>query len=131
MEPGRELDALIAEKVMECSVSYIIHSPEPRCGCRSQHHNGRVGEAYIDHGQLCVLRAIPEYSTNIAAAWEVVEKMRENQTVGIHEYSEGWEVVLIGPGCAVADGQADTAPHAICLAALQVVGHTIDTEEQT
>ena len=70
----------------------------------------------------------PRYSDEIAAAWQVVEKMRE----------QGWwvevrsdynaTVPLTRTICAFGKGQvcefaeADTAPEAICLAALAVVG---------
>lgn len=105
MEAGRELDALVAEKVMGLDCSWR---------CVTLDGTGR------DRGPA---RRIKPYSTNIDAAWEVVEKLKENHTVNIHGYSDGWEVGLIGPGSAAVDGQAETAPHAICLAALKAVGH--------
>lgn len=57
MKPGRELDALVAEKVI------------------GKKHN-QPGTMGGDLDELYGMAA-PHYSTDIAAAWEVVEKMRE------------------------------------------------------
>lgn len=70
---------------------------------------------------------LPPWSTNNAASWLVVEKMRE----------QGWDITIswdrrfgawiVQPWMA-PDGDeelganGDTAPHAICLAALQAMG---------
>jgi hypothetical protein len=69
-------------------------------------------------GEIC-----RDYSTDITAAWSVVDKMRD----------EGYWMELIGPMNPrdewvarfvqinwVEDASADTAPMAICLAALEV-----------
>ena len=126
MKPGRELDALVAEKVMGQTVrladdmgvdhdegDFFVNKPdskEPRWG----HMLG-----------------LPHYSTDIAAAWAVVEKMQglgwtfQVDDVGFNDSTEGkWRVVLTeetkGHDYHPADG--DTAPHAICLAALKACG---------
>jgi hypothetical protein len=102
MTPGRELDALVAEKVM---------------GCLS-------GVSVLDDGRHCLwinrhwVDLLP-YSTDIAAAWEVVEKLTRS----------GWYFELRAPNYLASffrgidshceSIEAPTAPHAICLAALK------------
>ena len=129
MKAGRELDALIAEKVMGLT---------------------RHDESYVAEGVGKVLRFVwrdgcgdcvysgdmflPHYSTNIADAWEVVEKLGRwrgfdfmlvmpdpEQTFHLHTYEAGWyEATNDGPERRVVS-DADTAPLAICLAALKAV----------
>lgn len=119
--PSRALDAEIAEKVMGWTdvsltaprrmpngVTWFVpcgYSPENRC-----------------HVEL------PEYSSDIAAAWEVVEHLK----------SRGWAIRLSNKmvdwcwwayvydyrsehAAAEATVQEDTAPMAICLAALKAI----------
>lgn len=108
MKPGRELDALVAEKVM-----------------------GRTKPEHFVPKNVW----LPHYSTDIAASWEVVEKMR---SMGFY-YSVGSIVALGGRGPTLTESHAagfgkrnalfetvsgETAPHAVCLAALKAVGST-------
>jgi hypothetical protein len=67
----------------------------------------------------------PNYSTDIAAAWLVVEKLR-----GAWDISSGatsWVAHLSvseGPWSdRHAAAEAEAAPHAICLAALKAIGY--------
>lgn len=60
MEPGRALDALIAEKVM----GYLPVSKEHAYNQENQWTNGSI------------IFSLEEYSTDIAAAWQVVEKIK-------------------------------------------------------
>ena len=121
MNAGRELDALVAEKVM----GYYKATPESI---------GRGVRCWNKEGDCATTEFSP--STDIAAAWEVVEKLTKN----LHEVKDGeWVLDRLG----YLDGQyrcwfamnvsddvrwdifaeADTAPLAICLAALKAVGH--------
>jgi len=88
MKPGRELDALIAEKVMGWSWGII--------------------------GDL-----IPAYSTDISAAWEVVEEMGDCLHLRQHGEQGEWEAWFCGYPNSKAHGE--TAPEAICKAALLAV----------
>lgn len=109
LKPGRELDALVAEKVMgwKRSLTGFWFPPD-------LHPNANI----IGH-------EIPHYSTDTGAAWEVVEKFP-------HFYLFRWIAGGPMPGqweCRFSDTDdgtkivwADTAPHAICLAALKAVG---------
>lgn len=109
MDPGSELDALIAEKVMGFKV-------------------GRFGHG--DPLEIITPRSeffpIPNYSTSIEAAWEVVEKLgilHGAFTLIQHPDSQPFSA-LTGKwhsGFGKFVGEADTAPHAICLAALKAV----------
>lgn len=120
-KPGRELDALIAEKVMGL----------------------KKGEYYVDYSRLTVQERnvidrcqgwAPEllrpYSTDIAAAWQVVEKLKLHPKAA--EYgvmvgaspNGGYFCWLASRDCEAAKIYAagDTGPHAICLAALRARG---------
>lgn len=102
--PGRELDALVAEKVM---------------GWSSEELDEDVG--------ICV----PRYSTDISAAWEVVEKLGEKFEQ--FDLQFGWNTgrFVCGFGSFGTSRFESTptefAPHAICLAALRAVGYDVPT----
>lgn len=123
MRSGRELDALVAEKVMG-------QTPEWREKMRGHCMCGRC--------ETCSICSWPlPYSTNIAAAWEVVEHWSKRTrylfflvqiaptqlTKGA--YRAGWgytEDFSKEDTAAGAEAIAPTAPHAICLAALKAAG---------
>ena len=107
MKAGRELDALVAEKVMGhdmekdfCTTCY----DSPTCD-----------------------RPIPRYSILIQDAWPVVEKMADRR----HPFElvktpiSYWVCRFYGEIIRdIYKGYADTAPLAICLAALKAVEAT-------
>ena len=98
MKAGSELDALIAEKVM---------------GYRRAKSGGNG--IWIDkHGFEPNHNSY--YSTDIRAAWEVVEKIGSISIAG--PISNGDFICCLAPGKAVA---RKTVPHAICIAALAAV----------
>lgn len=105
----RKIDALVAEKVMrlECEL---------------------VGDEYYIDPDSDEWERAPHYSTDIKAAWEVLGKFK------------AWTVTH-GPGYGVIcyidkldgndnkwEGKADTAPLAICLAALKARGVKVKNE---
>ncbi len=134
MEAGRELDALIAEKVMGWE-------------------NNKDGPTYYGHRheQIWAMNEVPvydcpAYSTDIAAAWEVVSAGFVEAVVKLDDgrygsipAREDWSsdepklrcgFQLSHPGNyyevpIAADCIGDTAPHAICLAALKAVGYSV------
>jgi len=133
---GRELDALVAEKVMRMAVTWV----EFLDAYRWKDENGREYEkgdpGYVVLGKAPVeimeeeqilyseydgephvrLNTIPHYSTDIAAAWEVVGWLLAN---GHHlEIEDGWSCVILTANIC---GTGETAPEAICRAALEVV----------
>lgn len=135
---GRELDALVAEKVMglmdhgareqhEWGDDFDVpdyHSGhcckwcgvyEPTCGCPK------------DDVGPCVKEPQP-YSTSIAAAWDVVEKMSSDHGYWMtlqHETDGSGPIALCQfskDGSPTIHAYGDTAPLAICRAALKAAG---------
>ena len=108
----RELDALVAENIM---------------GWHNENYPSALPWT-APAGRCYAFTEIPHYRTDIAAAWEVVE--------AVYKKTGSW--ILVAPsldryvayeqtGCADPDfgafcEYADSAPRAICLAALKSVG---------
>ena len=123
MNAGRELDALIAEKVMGLA------------GVRDG-KSWLYGDNWTYHkkGVLCL---VPHYSTQIADAWQVAEKMWPlvqgggygtyrvllNRRDGDNKYVCEFAIDPDGGWSTHARAEAPTAPLAICLAALKAVGN--------
>lgn len=121
MKPGRELDALVAKHVMGCKVLWGLSGLVGRygtCGC------GTTGMDMYPHGGLKG-DEIVQYSTDISAAWEVVEKIEDKGFIlVIRDYGndcearfEKWKEKTVSTFKAGA-----SAPEVICLAALKAVG---------
>ena len=119
MEVGRELDRLVAEKVMGWSVdaSRIYCYPPGRIQCPDASRC-----PFID-------RKPPAYSTDAGAAWEIVQKLvRDGFASDISEYRTGAVVGFAppdkrdGPDCKYKYVHGSTISHAICLSALLAVG---------
>ena len=123
MEAGREMDALVAEKIMglvpcqnDC---HKIGSPRYLPGlCHAQPDSPDEG------GETA------QYSTSISAAWEVVEKMWDRGYMADVYQSdcEGtWSAEFLpkndmdSAGVEWGGSMAPTAPLAICRAALKAV----------
>lgn len=118
MKAGRELDVLVAEKVMgQTDFAHLEMKWEE--GSSRDGKDGWSGFVCPCCGdselsqQMC---AMP-YSTSIADAWQVVEKATyyEASWSGLHH----WYLEL---GEGHGEAEAQTAPLAICLAALKAVG---------
>ena len=122
MNPGKELDALVAERVMGLGLEFI----GPVTG--------------FNYGAL-------PYSTDISAAWEVVEKLGQERIpkrvipgemqkycLWLHQDIDGSFVAHFSPdestemslSAGFPTGPNTTAAHAICLAALKAVGCEIE-----
>lgn len=138
-EAGRELDALIAEKVMggrwDRGALYSHVYVEPTGWLLAQRDRERFGddELHVYEG------ALPYYSTEIAAAWRIVEEISgfdtgrdkpwwSMATFYAQRGQIGCRVYACPPGSSIFDADdviaeaiGDTAPHAICRAALQAV----------
>ena len=108
-EAGRELDALVGTHVFEWA------------------HDPGYSFPWSESEDANVGFLLPQFSTDIAAAWQVVEHLKAE-----------WMFNLIGPSAkkqwaasfmnsknatVFAIIAADTAPLAICLAALKAVGY--------
>ncbi len=119
LKPGRELDALVAEKVM---------GEKPPEGSHYEGGGDWTTFRWIQDWACETRHWPPQYSTNISAAWEVVEKFTEAFADLDLTVEKGvWECVFdtreIVPRHFLAG--ADTAPHAICLAALAAVARKL------
>ena len=112
MKAGRELDALIAEKVMGWRRTTIwVANEETECLI------GPDGIRYYNQ--------YPHYSTNIADAWKVVEKMGKlDYIVEIFKDTNGCIIKLTHAQTRVtAEVYALCECIAICLAALKAVDY--------
>lgn len=99
MEAGKELNALIEYEV--------FRKPE-----------GWVKD-WADHlSPLMQNLMIPDYSTDIAAAWLVADKLG----LSVLKVTEGWQARKFVSMRDESASNAKTAPLAICLAALKAVG---------
>jgi hypothetical protein len=136
MNPCRELDALVAEKVMGWQVCRCTPLDIDEWTATSPHRYTLWQEFRRGDGKRCPRCEAPTlrpYSTDIAAAWEVVEKLRAPSTTidiraGFLE-TKVWVIQHHGrqPGVHSYEAQEKTAPHAICLAALKAIGHGVGT----
>jgi hypothetical protein len=94
MPAGRELDAIVAK-----AIGYVSLTT----------HWNPIDNMY---------GTLPHYSTDISAAWEVVEKLQQDfMFIDIFSTSDSYNV-LVTNGDAV---NAEKAPEAICKAALIAV----------
>lgn len=114
MKPGRELDALVAEKVMGRSKTVVL-------------------------GYLTITRPVPHYSTDISAAWEIVEELSKRRAGpsndlefdDIHMWCDRRKLlhgsgvhtryIATFDGLMEYNGEGETMAHAICLAALKIL----------
>lgn len=111
MDAGRELDTLIAEKVMG-------------------YHRATESEPYWNSLAVWVeengerWEQIPDYSTDIAAAWQVVEHLHGR--VVIDHWSRGaYKVMIYLPAKPPSvEASAESAPLAICRAALAALSRS-------
>ena len=132
LEAGRELDAIVALDVMgwkrhewreHRALQRMVFCP--KCG------NTKAKVALSDFYEFCGTALLPRYSADIVAAWEVVEKLEYNWSLGrdVGQCSNDYETsgdklyrfVYSAPGMPMQGISANTAPLAICRAALKAV----------
>jgi len=128
MKAGRELDALVAEKVMGMEPTedpwiFRWRYPEPTRGMKI---------VYIDAPDPSRAWNLFQPSADIKAAWEIVEKLKsEGLRLILTPTADGYEAGFLWfkpeqeftCWTAACDGQyCKSAPHAICLAALKAKG---------
>jgi hypothetical protein len=123
MEAGRELDSLIARKVfgyeITCSVDPL-----------SDFSVGRNRDGSDAKRNFCWVNddleiPTPHFSTKIQAAWQVVEKFdkKDNEVYLNHlpRFYPEWQCIIFYMDGNRQSAGADTAPLAICRAALLAV----------
>jgi hypothetical protein len=109
VKPGRELDSIVAEKVM---------------GWKWNAESAWLGDSKWSRTHGDPWSFLPHYSTDIADAWAVVEKLREGNDVELKTLYWGKKTdwwVRLNSGFDV-NTFAETAPMAICKAAILAVG---------
>jgi hypothetical protein len=113
-----ELDALVATHVLgwtEVAPFKQVHAHDPILqGVRP----GVIASPYTGYKPRV---PVPNYSRDIAAAWEVLEKVR-GPGVEVRLFSGGWKAGWTCEVGSLASTTRETAPLAICLAALEAVG---------
>lgn len=147
LEAGRELDALVAEQVVGwqwwnfCS-NYLIPP-----FALEDYRQGRVVHGWtegrdpereddLEANRLTRMWVVPKYSTDISAAFEVVEKALPHivlwrRSTGRHAKARTWWEVKSRPGWPHGEPEggvlagAPTASLVICLAALKAVGEPV------
>ena len=135
----RELDALVAEKVMGWTRPRIRSDNVPPCPVADFDYANPPPELeawrsdyyWRERGGAC-WRSPPHYSTDMRAAWQIVKHvpgdfaLRRSCEVTFGDGSsdsESFTAYFAGS----ADATAPTAPLAICLAAFKSVGVTIQS----
>ena len=123
---NREIDKLVAEKVFGRHVHDYTQVSAMKWRCQTCNRLDYTGQTTVPHA----------YSTDIAAAWQVVAKMRlfvgPTDAWPRHQMEmdkANWVAWATYPNIdeAMFAVFADTAPMAICLAALKAVG--VDAKE--
>lgn len=140
MPAGREMDALVAEKVMGWKWT-DFHGIPDKPGEWEDHKflvDGRGWKRAVhwrtknlltwDMHHYLPAAPMPFFSTDIAAAWEVAERMVE---LGFYWWMASYECGFVLAHVrrkrdreTIADGYgASSTPHSICLAALGAIDH--------
>lgn len=121
LQAGRELDALVAEKIMQLP-GLERGDPNKYCGIIGHAHPQTEGEYYYRRDGF-LSDSIPCYSTDIAAAWQVVEKTKLLD--GFYALWENDGMWCIAEDMGYGDwsnyARAETASMTICKAALKAV----------
>lgn len=119
MKAGRELDALVAEMVMGFNIIDQGYEDLPKLGIYNDKARESIVKLYPHMDKN--LAKIKPYSTNMAEAWEILNKFDffklENMGCNDKKYHATLHVHLFGRYTFI-DEFAETAPLAICRAAL-------------
>lgn len=109
MPAGRKMDKAVSQ--------YVFGNTEFVCrNCEDDYH-------VVDRQDLTAYIPVPNYSTDIAAAWGVVAWMKDWQ-ISIDWLIGEWQVVFNIDDDGEHYSLADTASLAICRAALKAMGVT-------
>lgn len=134
MKPSRELDTLVAEKVMEHKIfhdhGYSFITSGREAFDKMIARDSMFWEGTKDKSEYCW--QLPAYSTDIAAAWAVVKEMATRgwrltlEAMMLHRkeiraYTVEFERWVGDDLEMVSISEIKTAPMAICLTALKAV----------
>jgi hypothetical protein len=111
MPAGYKIDILIAEKIM---------------GWKDKISDHLVRYYETPNGEIFLKNDVSHYSTDISAAWQVVEKLKRegypNPQLYTIDEDDLWHVAIRTHGdMGYDDTEAETAPLAICRAALLAI----------
>lgn len=135
MKPGREMDALVARTVLGLEPKWVASEPwvstsgpsvlDFYCNFGGAVYTADRDWLVDDYWLPDCRRRLPDYSTDIAAAWKVVENiLRESEVYvcsGVVVNGEsGWRATVESE-LGLWEADAPTAPEAICKAALMAV----------
>lgn len=120
MNAGRVLDAIISKEVMG------VENP-CACFCNAQEWTGEKEDGACKH---CHTRKYQgkHYSTDIAAAFEVVEKLFA-KTAYTFDHCEGFVRMTVAWEGELIEVKSDKTPHVIALASLKAVGYEFSKED--
>ena len=134
---SREIDRLVAEHVMGYSVYH--YDKDYAKNCYYMLMDGEFSPFLVNEGERQTETEAwddaPMFSQDIAAAWMVVEKMRQiGYSITLMGQTGTFYTVYIcswhAPDTQQARQDAPTAPLTICMAALKVVGVEVPKEEE-
>ena len=117
-EAGRELDELVAEKVMGLVLLDFWAAPCPYCGDEMRFCGERSRCTTCSEWRYGPAK---EYSDDFAAAGDVVEKLQPEWAWRIEGGGGNRAEACFWMGDTFHEAEAATVPHAICLAALKTV----------
>lgn len=127
---SRERDATVAERVMGLCGHWELeklHGAASGFQCTKCKATFCVGTIEFD-----IPRSRP-YTTSIAAAWEVVEKLPEGWKWILTNYGDGCSFLIFKPdmyvdiGAEDFEGSSPSTPEAICIAGLRAKGYEVQT----
>lgn len=129
MKPGPKLDELIEEKIFGHKKIGLLDDPS------SYGLNPLIKKWLWSGKDIALCQCTPQYSTIIESAFNIIEKLGY-RNFSMHNdvgYSgrektpgKGWMVLFHIEGGPMAYTFGESAPHAICLAALRAKGIEIE-----
>lgn len=124
MKPGKELNKMVGEKVMEYLIYHYDKDVPDNCYymLMDEHFDLVAGYEGIHIGERKTEELAwddcPKFSEDISAAWEVVEKMKEKYAVAVVSFKSAVLCKIQAPESDSFDADCKTEPEAICKAAL-------------
>jgi hypothetical protein len=129
---NREIDIAVAENVFNARVitkdsklsDMVLHLLVDGYGFNPMDKSRTLLTAFWRHTSEQAWEACPRFTENISAAFEVVQKMHENEhpvVIDNNDYRGWYDVGFYIDDVTLVTAQAETAPKAICIAALKSV----------
>lgn len=118
---GRELDALVAEKVMGWRLRENMGAAGGRCWATGRTDGGSYGSGVYPEFEL------PEFSMDMNAAWKVVTASNTRLDL----FGPAWRGLWTASFSPHPTAQGETAPLAICRAALKAVDVALPSHQET